>query len=98
MMPLGEQALMAILVIAALVLVLWLMQRKGTAQFVFSRSGAQKNLQVIERLHLTPQHSVHLVRIGERTLLLGVSPSGCTLLTDPGEDVSAAFRLKSVPQ
>jgi flagellar biogenesis protein FliO len=35
---------------------------------------------VIDRLALTPQHSLHLVRLADRTLLVGLSPQGCNLL------------------
>jgi flagellar biogenesis protein FliO len=35
---------------------------------------------VVERVRLTPQHSVHLLRVGRRGLLVAVHPSGCTLL------------------
>ncbi len=33
---------------------------------------------VIERMPLTAQHSLHLVRVLDETILIGVSPSGCT--------------------
>jgi flagellar biogenesis protein FliO len=34
----------------------------------------------MERLALTPNHSLHLVTIDDRTVLVGVSPGGCQLL------------------
>jgi flagellar biogenesis protein FliO len=37
-------------------------------------------LQVLERVRLTPQHSVHIVRAGNRHLTIAVHPTGCTLL------------------
>ena len=37
-------------------------------------------MQAIERLSLTPQHSLHLVSVGGRVLLIAVSPGGCTVL------------------
>ena len=37
-------------------------------------------MQALERLALTPQHSLHLVSIGGRVLLVAVSPSGCTVV------------------
>jgi flagellar biogenesis protein FliO len=43
-------------------------------------------LEVIDRLVLTPHHSVHLIRLADRTLLIGLSPNGCNLL----ETTSAA--------
>jgi flagellar biogenesis protein FliO len=49
-------------------------------------------LQSIERLPLTPQHSLHLVRVAGRTVLIAVSPGGCSLLDrgDFEEDRSPA--------
>ncbi|HET8548629.1 MAG TPA: flagellar biosynthetic protein FliO [Bryobacteraceae bacterium] len=42
---------------------------------------------VLERVRLTPQHSIHLLRVGRRGLLVSVHPAGCTLLeTRPIED------------
>jgi hypothetical protein len=35
---------------------------------------------VIDRLPLTQNHSLHLVRLADRTLLIGLSPNGCNLL------------------
>lgn len=39
-----------------------------------------RRLEMLDRLSLTPQHSLHLVRLGNRTILLGRSPSGLALL------------------
>ena len=84
-MDLFEQLAMVLLVLALLAGVLWVLRNRGLASF---RPGAWKNtsarrLQVIERLPLTPSHSLHLVRVADRVLLIGVAPSGCTLLDTP---------------
>lgn len=42
--------------------------------------GRARLLTAVERLPLSPHHSVHLVRLGDRGLLIGVSPSGCAVL------------------
>lgn len=42
-------------------------------------AGAPK-IAAIDRLRLTPQHSVHLVRVGKRNFLIAVHANGCTLL------------------
>jgi flagellar biogenesis protein FliO len=61
-------------------LVMWL-RRHGVAQFRAALpSRKSRRLELLERLTLTPQHSLHVVRINGRTLLIGVSPSGCALL------------------
>jgi flagellar biosynthetic protein FliO len=80
-----EQMQQVVAVLAVLGLLggsLWWLRRKGLAQFggaALRRKGARR-METIERLALTPQHSLHLVRVGEKTLLVGVSPAGCALL------------------
>lgn len=62
---------------------LWLLRRKGWAGInpSFRAQRASKGrLQRLEGLALTPHHSVHLVRVSDRVLLIGVSPNGCRLL------------------
>lgn len=63
---------------------LWLLKRKGMVQTSFRRSFAraagEPRLEVIDRLSLSPQHSVHLIRVADRILLVGLSPGGCNLL------------------
>ncbi len=39
-----------------------------------------RHLQSIERLPLTPQHSLHLVEAEGRRLLVAVHPAGCSVL------------------
>lgn len=80
-----------ILVLALLFLLLGVLQRRGLAHFqlpIGVRTG-EKRMEVLERLPLTPQHSLHLVRVHGEVLLVGVSPSGCALLR---EDAPAAIR------
>jgi len=74
-----------VIVAAMLVLLcggLWLLKRKGWATSAIrrSRGDGQPRLEVIDRLVLTPHHSLHLVRLADRTLLVGLSPNGCNLL------------------
>jgi len=91
-MNLIEQLSMVLLVLALLAGVLWTLRNRGFAAFRFAgrQPSSAKRLQVIERLPLTPQHSLHLVRLADRVLLIGVAPSGCTLLdsSKPGDAVS----------
>jgi flagellar biogenesis protein FliO len=51
-----------------------------------------RQLELVDRLSLTSQHSLHLVRLGERAILVGRSPSGITLLSSskwsPQEDIA----------
>jgi flagellar biogenesis protein FliO len=67
---------------------LWWLRHKGLAQFTAGSSRAGRRLELLERLALTPQHSLHLVRVDGRTILIALSPSGCGLvetgLEEPG--------------
>jgi flagellar biogenesis protein FliO len=74
---------------AAVVLVLALLG--GTLLLLRRRGGVTlrtttRNLQLLERLSLGPQHALHLVRSGGRTLLIATSPHSCQMLEtrDPG--------------
>ncbi len=73
---------------------LYYLRSKGVARFVFKAPGmtAGRQLQSIERLPLTAQHSLHLVRVGGRTVLIAVSPGGCTVL-DGGDCTPAGERM-----
>ena len=77
-----QQLAMVVLVLALLAGLLWTLRNRGLASFRLGAraSGPTKRLQVIERLPLTASHSLHLVRMADRVLLIGVAPSGCTLL------------------
>ena len=85
---------MVVLVLALLAGLLWTLRNRGL--IAFRRAGWKgssiRRLQVIERLPLTPNHSLHLVRVADRILLIGVAPSGCTLLDTgkPGDTFANA--------
>jgi len=57
---------------------LYLLRAKGVAKG-FGRPGTRQ-MQALERLALTPHHSLHLVNVGGKTLLVAVSPGGCTVV------------------
>jgi flagellar biogenesis protein FliO len=64
--------------------VLFVLRRQGTASLAGlrpTRGATPRRLEVIERLPLSAQHSLHLIRLDGRTLLLGLYPGGCNLLT-----------------
>jgi flagellar biosynthetic protein FliO len=88
-MDLVRQSLAITFVFVLLCAALWLLRRKGLVR----NHGNKTNRGLLEscgKLSLTAQHSVHLVRIGDRKLALAVHPAGITLLGDatlgaPGE-------------
>jgi flagellar biogenesis protein FliO len=78
-----EQMLAVALVAALLAGTLVWLRRKGFAGTAGNRLRLlrrPRRLEMLDRLSLTPQHSLHLVRLGTRTILLGRSPSGLALL------------------
>lgn len=65
--------------------------RPGLSFGSVSFRTAAKNLEVMERISLGPQHSLHLVRTGSRTILIATSPHSCQVLEASGPlDVSGA--------
>ena len=99
-MEILEQITMIFVVFALLGGMLWVLRRKGVASFRFGRKnfGGRKQLELVERLPLTPTHSIHLVRFADRTLLIGVAPGGCTVLERAeGMDPAALSYRKSLP-
>jgi len=75
-----QQILAVFLVLALLITTLTLLRKKGLASLNFSlprRSNGTKQMQQVDRIVLTAHHSLHLVRVRDRMILIGVSPSGC---------------------
>ncbi len=75
-----QQATAVFVVLALLGLTFYWLRSRGLAMTVKTGGGSQKRLQSIERLPLTPHHSLHLVRVAGRTVLIAVSPGGCSVL------------------
>jgi flagellar biosynthetic protein FliO len=59
---------------------LWVLRRRGLAGMSLRNKSAGRRIECLERLPLGPQHTLHLVRVGETELLLASSPSGCSLV------------------
>jgi flagellar biogenesis protein FliO len=73
-----------VLVMALLGAALWGLKKRGAASFRIPgiSVSAPRRLEVVERISLGPQHSLHLVRAGDRLLLVATAPNSCQLL-DP---------------
>jgi flagellar biogenesis protein FliO len=74
-----QQSLAVFLVLALLIGALWLARRKGFASVrlpLVRSSATTRNMQVVERVTLSAQHSLHLVSLGGRLIVVGVSPAG----------------------
>ena len=75
-----QQAISVAVVLGLLGATLWWLRRRGYAAWASGRKHAARRLQNLERLPLGPQHTLHLVRVGETELLLASSPVGCALV------------------
>jgi flagellar biogenesis protein FliO len=81
-MQLTEQIGMVLLVFATLGGLLWFSKRRGLGAFTLGgrQGGNGRRLEVLERVSVTPQHALVLVRVADRTVLIATAPSSCTLL------------------
>jgi flagellar biosynthetic protein FliO len=67
-------------VLTLLLAVLWWLRRRGFAQAGALRLARGRRMERLERLALSPQHTLHLVRLGDTALVVAASPSGCSLI------------------
>jgi flagellar biogenesis protein FliO len=86
-----EQALAVIAVLIALGTSMYVLRSKGIVRFAMqTRLGSNtRRLQSVERLPLTAQHSLHLVKVSGRELLIAVSPAGCSVLDGASRGLSS---------
>lgn len=77
-----RQALSVLLVFGLLGLALWKLRQPGSVfRPPWRKPGASARLiEAVERLALTPQHTLHLVRVEGRELIVATHPQGCALL------------------
>ena len=77
-----QQVLSVLFVLGLLGATLYWVRRRGWATLQMKGTGRRSSrvLRSVERLPLTAQHSLHLIAVGNRMLLVGVSPGGCTVL------------------
>ena len=71
---------------------LWALRRRGIARFSLAGRPARRRLECLERMPLGPQHTLHLVRVDGRELLVASSPSGCALLDGPAGHAAGGAR------
>lgn len=68
-------------VLAVLAGTLWWLRRKGVPGLKRTRSRSKsRRLESIERLTLSPQHVLHLVTLDGRTILVGQSQAGLSVV------------------
>jgi flagellar biosynthetic protein FliO len=67
-------------VLTLLAITLWWLRRRGFAAMLPLKRTTGRRLECLERLSLGPQHTLHLVRVGDTALLLASTPAGCALV------------------
>lgn len=71
-----------ILVLSLLGSLLYVLRKRGIASFssLPSIGGSARQMKVVERVPLGAQHALHLVRVGERVILVATAPGSCQIL------------------
>jgi flagellar biogenesis protein FliO len=97
-MEIFRQVLAMGLVFGLLGAAVWAMRRKGFAPRYALPAAKRRaaRVMVVDRVGLSPQHGLHLVRIGDRALLIAAHPAGCTVLEAlPWETVARAPEVQA---
>lgn len=76
-----------LLVLALLMSAGYLIRKKQLPSFAreLRFASAPKRMQIVERVALTAQHTLCLVRIGDRELLVTTAPGNCQVISTPSE-------------
>ncbi len=89
-MDIVRQSLAITFVFALLWGALWFLRKRGNIRIGFPRTRApHRVLESRGQLALGPQHSIHVIRIGERDMVVAVHPAGVTLLSRPSHAADA---------
>lgn len=76
-MELLQQGLALVVVFGLLGTALWFVKKRQSPNL---RARGERKMQVVERVALTPQHTLCLVKVGERLLMIGTAPTSCQLI------------------
>ena len=75
-----------------LLAVLWLLLRRGKLRIQLAQPRERFPLEVLARLHLSSHHSVQVVRVRHRVLVLGVSATAMAVLDSfPAEETARSL-------
>jgi flagellar biogenesis protein FliO len=85
-MDIAQQSLALLLVFALLWTALWFLRKRGWTGMRRAKP-VSGTLESRGKLPLTAQHSIHVIRVGDRNLILALHPGGITYLGDaPADD------------
>jgi flagellar biogenesis protein FliO len=89
-----RQLFSVLLVFSLLGAALWLLRRGGRISLQgLARTRVQGNTRsmvAVERLVLTPQHTLHIVRVNGREILVATHPQGSSVVTTVAEQAMGA--------
>ncbi|MBX5496180.1 MAG: FliO/MopB family protein [Bryobacteraceae bacterium] len=72
----AAEAISLVVVFLLLGAAMWLHRRRPD----WPKAAGSRNLESLDRVRLGPNHTVHLIRAGNRRLIVATHPGGCTLL------------------
>ena len=75
-----QQLWAVLLVLAVAWVAAWLLRKKAGFSGTLMPRGKCRQIEILDRTRLTPQHSVHLLSIRGETIVIGVHPRGFTVL------------------
>ena len=75
-----QPILAVILVLSLLGGALLFLRRRGIASFRAIPAVSARQMKVVERVPLGAQHALHLVRVGDRLILVATAPGSCQVL------------------
>lgn len=84
-----------LLVLSLLGGVLYFLRTRGVASFPnaaipFGRQASPRQLKVVEKLPLGAQHALHLIRVGDRHILVATAPGSCQMMDASHESIRHA--------
>ena len=79
-----QQMLAVLAVLGLLGATLWWLRSRGLAHISGLPARRSGRLERLERLPLTPTHTLHLVKVADRAILIACSPAGCQVIDTPG--------------
>lgn len=94
---LARMVLSLTIVIGVGVLAIWFMRRRGPGGLLGRGAKGDSRLRVVESCALSPQHAVHLIKVGDQFVLVGSSPAGITPLSEVVLDTDALGSQQIMP-
>jgi|GEM_PF-3040003 Flagellar biogenesis protein len=72
----AAQTIPIVVVFLLLGAAMWWLRRRPD----WPKAAGSRNLESLDRVRLGPNHTVHLIRAGNRRLIVATHPGGCTFL------------------